>query len=165
MQVEESTLPGVGRKIAFKDLAQGQDLAVVTLQDGGKVLYVDPDGPDPIVIRLGTDEARIIGQAIVSEWLPKTLIDYVSRSFQGGFSMDQITLSADSPMAGLTIVETKLRQESGALILAVVKGGEQVRNPPPTTVIKPGDVLILVGDEPQLVKARRLILGNDEKKN
>jgi TrkA domain protein len=159
VKVEESSLPGVGKRVFFRHLENGNALAVVTLEDGRKEIYIDPDGVDPTVIRLSADEARVIGQSIVSEFLPKTVIDYMSRIVQGGLQMDQVTITPDSPVAGQTVVDTKLRSESGALILAVLRGGQHVYNPPPTTVLQPGDVLVMVGDEGQMRRAQKILSG------
>jgi TrkA domain protein len=74
-------------------------------------------------------------------------------------AMDQFTITAHSPIAGMTIMETKLRSETGASIIALVKGGKNYYNPAPQTAIQPGDVMLLIGDEAQLHKARRIITG------
>ncbi len=159
MQVEESVLPGVGKRVTFRKLKDGHSVAVVIFDDGRKELYLNPDDLKPLVIRLDPDEGRLVGQALVTEWRPKTIIDYISRSFQGGMAMDQYTIAAASPVAGVTVMETNLRQATGASIIALIKGGKNIYNPAPSTVISPGDVVVLIGDEDQLHKARDRIVG------
>lgn len=159
MQVEESILPGVGKRVTFRKLKDGHAVAVVIFDDGRKELYLNPDDLNPLVVKLDPDEARLLGQAIVTEWRPKTIIDYISRSFQGGMAMDQFTIAEASPVAGFTVMDTHLRQATGASVIALIKGGRNIYNPPPSTVIAPGDVVVLIGDEDQLHKARDLIVG------
>lgn len=160
MQVEESVLPGLGRRVTFRRLKNGPDVAIVTLDDGRKEIYIHPDRVDPVVLKLDGEEARLLGQAIVTEWRPKTIIDYMSRSFQGGMAMDQYTISDQSHIAGRTVAETNMRAATGASIIALIKKGRTTYNPPPSTVIGPGDVIVLIGDEEQLHKARTLVAGN-----
>src|ERR1041385_2863305 len=121
MQVEESVLPGVGKRVTFRRLKDGHSVAIVIFDGGRKEVYLNPDDLRPIVIKLDPDEARLVGQAIVTEWRPKTIIDYISRSFQGGMAMDQYTIDQASPIAGMTVTETNLRSATGASIIALVK--------------------------------------------
>lgn len=158
MQVEEAILPGVGKRVTFRRLKDGTSIAIVIFDDGRKEIYVNPDDLRPNVIKMDADEARLIGQAIVTEWRPKTIIDYISRSFQGGMAMDQFTIADESPLAGMTVMETNLRSATGASIIALLKGGRTIYNPPPSTVIAPGDVVVMIGDGDQLHKARTLIM-------
>lgn len=157
--MEETILPGLGKRVTFHHLSDGNAIAVVLFEDGRKEIHINPDHPKPVVVKLEGDEARVVGQAIFSEWRPKTLIDHISRTFQGGMALDQFSITDASPIAGHTIMDTRLRSESGALIIAVVKGGTTQYNPPPTVAIQPGDVIVLIGDEDQLHKARRIITG------
>jgi TrkA domain protein len=160
MQVEESVLPGLGKRVTFRRLKNSPDVAIVTFDDGRKELYINPDTMDPVVLKLDPEESRLLGQAIVTEWRPKTIIDYMSRSFQGGMAMDQYTISEQSPLAGMTVMDTNLRASTGASIIALIKKGKTLYNPPPATVIAPGDVVVLIGDEDQLHKARAIIVGD-----
>lgn len=159
MQVEETVLPGVGKRVTFRQLKGAPSIAIIIFDDGRKEVYIGPEKIDPIVLKLDAEEARLVGQAIVTEWRPRTIIDYISRSFQGGMAMDQFTISPESPMVGLTVVDTNLRSATGASIIALVKGGKTIYNPPPATVIGAGDVIVVIGDEDQLAKARRIIIG------
>ncbi|MBI2077839.1 MAG: cation:proton antiporter regulatory subunit [Euryarchaeota archaeon] len=163
MRVEEAVLPGLGKRVTFRGLRDGNSIAIVILDDGRKEIYLNPDKLDPIVFKLDAEEARIVGQAIVTEWRPKTIIDYISRSFQGGMAMDQFTITHESPIAGMTVMDTNLRSATGASIIALVKAGKTLYNPNPTTVIGPGDVVVLIGDEDQLQRARRIIVGETQK--
>lgn len=63
----------------------------------------------------------------------------------------------DCRAAGRTIAETGLRKATGASIIAVVRQGQPHVNPMPDFVILTGDVLILVGNHPQLDAAHALL--------
>jgi CPA2 family monovalent cation:H+ antiporter-2 len=57
--------------------------------------------------------------------------------------------------AGRTLAEVNLRAETGALVIAVQQGGRYVTSPPADLKLSEGDVLYLVGDESDIMLARR----------
>jgi CPA2 family monovalent cation:H+ antiporter-2 len=57
--------------------------------------------------------------------------------------------------AGRTLAEVNLRAETGALVIAVQQGGRYVTSPPADLKLCEGDVLYLVGDESDIMLARR----------
>jgi len=57
--------------------------------------------------------------------------------------------------AGRTLAEVNLRAETGALVIAVQQGGRFVTSPPADFRLSEGDVLYLVGDESDIMLARR----------
>ena len=54
---------------------------------------------------------------------------------------------------GRTIRETRLRERTGASVIAIVRDGQATTSPPPDTRIEAGDALVLVGSHEQLVRA------------
>jgi len=81
-------------------------------------------------------------------------LDVVSAGNLPEYQLSEVSVTADSPLAGKTIAGTKLREESGVTILSVRKHGERSFNPnPPTgTLIEEGDILILIGTPEQMTK-------------
>jgi CPA2 family monovalent cation:H+ antiporter-2 len=54
---------------------------------------------------------------------------------------------------GRSIRDTRLRERTGASVIAVVRDGRATTSPPPDTRVEAGDALVLVGSHEQLVKA------------
>lgn len=54
---------------------------------------------------------------------------------------------------GRTIRETRLRERTGASVIAIVRDGQATTSPPPDTRVEAGDAVVLVGSHEQLVKA------------
>jgi len=52
-----------------------------------------------------------------------------------------------------TIQDLKLRTETGVSIVAVYRDTESIPNPPPSTLLQPGDVILLIGNREQLQNA------------
>ncbi|MEJ2111846.1 MAG: cation:proton antiporter, partial [Acidobacteriota bacterium] len=67
----------------------------------------------------------------------------------------------DSPLCGLTIYETELRQKTGALILGIIREKDTLNNPHPSVVLEAGNLLIMSGTKDQLKKAIQLINGRE----
>src|SRR5262249_37019101 len=60
---------------------------------------------------------------------------------------------------GRTLAEVNLRAETGALIIAVRQNNRYVTSPPPDFALTEGDVLYLLGDESDVLLARRRLSG------
>jgi CPA2 family monovalent cation:H+ antiporter-2 len=69
---------------------------------------------------------------------------------------DWIELPQGSPLAGRTIGELDVRRETGASIVAVVRGDEAFPNPGPRFTLYPGDLLSVLGDAGERASFSRL---------
>jgi voltage-gated potassium channel len=73
------------------------------------------------------------------------------------FEIEELTLDMDSPFMGQTLAESRIRDNTGALILAVQHEDGVVRAPPEAgTKLRRGDVLVALGSPEQLDKLREL---------
>jgi K+/H+ antiporter YhaU regulatory subunit KhtT len=70
--------------------------------------------------------------------------------------IDQVTIAPSSPLAGKMLKDANIKQEAGAMILAVNQNGKLVTNPLPDLVFRGGDELIALGTEDELKKLAAL---------
>ena len=89
------------------------------------------------------------GMRMVSEMIRPavtTFLDLMLRERERVLRFDEVTVPAGSPLAGKTIGEAALETKTGALLVAVRKGGakEFDFNPPKSAMIAAGDVLVLI---------------------
>src|SRR6266566_321151 len=75
-------------------------------------------------------------------------------------AIERMRLAPESPLAGKRLAATGLRSQTGALVLSVVGGAEEVAIPGPQFRLAAGDVLVVVGQPHQLHAAARLAAGN-----
>ena len=75
-------------------------------------------------------------------------------------AIERMRLAPQSPLAGKRLAATGLRNQTGALVLSVVRGDEEIATPGPQFRLATGDVLVVVGQPHQLQAAARLIAGN-----
>ena len=158
MQIEETVLPGIGKRLTFRELEGHHSLAIVVRQDGSRELHLNPDKPKSPVLKLSSEEARLVGTSLLNVESASAAVDLITQTLQAGLNVDQIRIPDDSPCKGKTLRETGI-PESKASVLSLIRGGKSHPNPPMTEKIGVGDVLILVGPEDDLKKARKAVLG------
>ncbi|RUM89166.1 MAG: potassium channel protein [Thermodesulfatator sp.] len=71
--------------------------------------------------------------------------------------LEEVRLQPHSPLVGQDLISSRIREISGAIVLAVKKlGGEMVFNPPPSYRLEAGDVLIVLGERKGLSRLEEL---------
>ena len=103
----------------------------------------------------GARMAALIDQPHVADFL-----DVAMHSAGLHFQLSELTVSAESPVAGRSLRDAHLRDATGALVLAVRSADGKFRtNPDPADVMEAGEVLIAIGTEAQLVALQELVGG------
>jgi monovalent cation:H+ antiporter-2, CPA2 family len=74
-------------------------------------------------------------------------------------AVERIRVRPGSPLAGLTLAGTGLRKRTGALILSITRGGEEITTPGPKLRLEVDDLLVIVGQPQQLRAAADLVSG------
>jgi voltage-gated potassium channel len=78
-------------------------------------------------------------------------LDVVMHDRDTELRLEEIRVADDSPLSGLTVSDAKVRDRTGALLLAVRDGDAGfITNPTALTVMKAGHILIAIGTEQQL---------------
>lgn len=72
---------------------------------------------------------------------------------------DVFRIAPGSPVAGRTLRDLDLRHETGATVLALVRGESPRPNPAPDTLLEEGDDLVLVGSHAEIDRAFDLLGG------
>lgn len=84
-------------------------------------------------------------------------IDVVTHGLDVEFQLAEVHVSTHSLFAGQSLREARIRDRTGALILAVRRpDGRFLTNPPAETEISPGEILIAIGTGEQLRSLDRL---------
>jgi TrkA domain protein len=144
-EISEVRLPGLGVRHEFTT-QEGKRIGVVSHRSGRKEVYLaardDPDAFKQILV-LDDEDARtlaeILGGSRVAEELAQ-LQQHVE-----GLAIDWLPVREDSPYAGRTIGEARVRTRTGVSIVAVLRGEHAVPAPGPEFDLKAGDYLVVVG--------------------
>lgn len=71
--------------------------------------------------------------------------------------VEEIEVPVDSPLVGQTLGEARLRSRTGATVVAVTSGGEEIFGPGPDVVLHPGAVLVVTGSDEARARLRDVL--------
>jgi len=87
-------------------------------------------------------------------------LDVVMHEENLEFRLEEVTVAEESALVGRTVRDARIREETGALVLALRHADGTFRtNPPPSTEIRPGHVIIAIGTEAELGALVRYVKG------
>lgn len=157
-QLEETNLPGIGRRVEFFS-EDGRRVGVVRHHSGRRELFVcrvhDPDTTD-VAINLSEGDAHSLVEAFGLE----TLSDDGSspRTYDvEGLVFEWLDVPAESPVVGRSIADLQVRTRTGASVVAVIRSPSPVPAPEPEFVVAAEDTLVVAGTAEGVEKARRLL--------
>lgn len=140
--------PFVGERLRNLDLRSRYNVNLVDIQRGGRHHHV-PSGdmrmfPGDILGVIGTEEQiqrllpLIEAQNEVAE-APNSEVKFI-----------HFAIGGHSPIIGVPLEATKLRENYGALLVAVQRGEDNYISPTPDLIFNAGDILWIVGNPKQL---------------
>lgn len=159
MEVQQTSLPGVGVRYDLTTRA-GRQLAVLSHITGRHDLLVyDRDDPDTCqeVIQLSESETDTIAELLGAARIVGPLGQLQQRV--EGLAIDWLPINPGSPYAGGTIADTQARSRTGVSIVAVLRDASATPAPTPDFRFAPGDTLVVVGT-PAGVRALAKLLGD-----
>ncbi|WP_277555526.1 cation:proton antiporter regulatory subunit [Halobaculum limi] len=144
MRITETELPGVGRRYtaSFPD---GSQFVIVHGNDGRRRTYWrgDRDGDSEPLFELTESQARKVAELFEGSYFTPVAAD-LDEAFEDA-PIRWVEVGADSPLAGRTIREARLRTETGVSVLGIRRDDGLISNPDPDTRIEGGDTLVVVG--------------------
>ena len=90
--------------------------------------------------------------------LKPAVIDFLDASLPGtnaDLELAEIRIEPGSRLAGKTLSGANVRQKFGLIVVALRRSHQSLFNPPPDTVINPGDVLVALGPTQSVEKLER----------
>ena len=120
----------------------------------------------PKLMRAGADRAispyAIGGHRLAHLILSPTVVDFFETALRRGneaLNIEALAVGADSGAVGRTLEALALRQATGATVLAVMRDGNPVVNPPGDLALAAGDRVLALGTRPQLERVERVLAG------
>lgn len=144
-EVREVKLPGVGVRFEF-ETDDGKAVGVVCHTSGRREIYIGSErDPDDFrrVLGLGSDDARVLAELLGASRVAEQLSELQQRI--EGLVIDWLPVRDDSPYAGRTIGEARIRSRTGVSVVAIVRGEQAEPAPGPDSVMRAGDYLVVVG--------------------
>lgn len=160
MNVQEHDLPGVGKKFALTTNDDDR-MTLIIHNTGHRELYFFERGEDfpAYALRLEDAEARKFGALMGGAYFQPAVAESMEMVL-GQLSVEWLPLPDGSPLADKSLAETRMREVTGASIIAILRGGEARPNPQPDEVLRGGDTLMVVGSRDQVRRASDAVRGS-----
>ena len=138
----------IGDKLRDLDLRSRYGVNIVTIQRGSK-MYPVPTGdmrifPGDVLGVIGTEEQIQLMLPLVEAQNESTETPNLDVKFQ------HFAISERSPIVGKKLENARLREDYGALLVAVQRGEDEYISPTPDLTFRPSDILWIVGNTKQL---------------
>lgn len=143
--IRESKLPGLGVRYEF-ETDEGRRVGVISHRTGLREIYVSrADDPDEFkrVLGLSPDDARTLAELLGATRVTQQLAELQQRV--EGLVIDWLPIREDSPYAGRTIGDARIRTRTGVSVVAIMRGDVAVPAPGPEESLDSGDYLVVVG--------------------
>ena len=129
---------------------------VLTARSLNPTLFIVARGEEPgaerKLIRAGADKVEspyeMGGRKMAHTILRPTVVTFMELAMHEGveWSMEEILVSGDSPLAGVPLKDSGIRQKLDLIIVAIKRAnGDLAFNPTPDSTLQGGDTLIAVG--------------------
>ena len=116
------------------------------------------------LLRAGANRAispyAIGGHRLAHLILSPTVVDFFETALRRGheaLNIEDVVVERASPIAGKTLDDLDVRQATGVSVLAVLREGTPLVNPPGTLALQPGDQLLALGTREQLARLESLV--------
>ena len=81
----------------------------------------------------------------------------IPESLEKNFLMERMTVTAYSPLAGVTLMDSNLRQDYGVNVVSIERAGQVYDLPDKEMLIMPTDRITILGNEDQLARVRSVV--------
>ncbi|KMJ56974.1 potassium transporter TrkA [Bacillus sp. LL01] len=162
MQFKTTELPGIGKKISFIT-AEGNMVVLVVHHSGKREMYFfdDPDGDEAdFSISMTSDETRELGAQLLGAMYQPVDMDKM-KMFKKQIIIEWVDVKKGSSLVGKTIGQSQIRTKTGASIIGIVKGEDNIAVPDIDVILHEGDVLMICGKQAQISKLTKLCEGGD----
>lgn len=120
----------------------------------------------PKLLRAGADRAispyAIGGHRLAHLILSPAVVDFFETALRRGdetLVIEDLAVAGTGAAVGRTLEALAVRQTTGASVLAVLREGAPIPNPPPDLALQGGDRLLALGTADQLQRLEKLITG------
>ena len=156
----EQPWKGIGKRFSLTTAANNL-ICVVQHHSGKREIYFfsKPEAEKPnFVFEMTEEESRELGEILIGTLLPTIPFEKDKLELLlGELVMEWLTVQEGAPIAEKTIADLAVRRITGASIIAIQREGKIIPGPDPyQEVIRPGDVLIVVGAREQVSKVAPL---------
>lgn len=162
MTVYETDLPGVGRKFEI-DIGDGAQLVVVIHNTGKREVFrkPDPDADAEKVFEASNQLAQTIGSILEGAKFQPVEVDHEGTMLPGNTVLEWYNVGTDSAVANRPLGDGVVRAELDVLVVAIQRGEAILSSPGPETVVEPGDTLVVIGPQSDVLAFEELVANGE----
>jgi CPA2 family monovalent cation:H+ antiporter-2 len=137
----------VGQTLEQLALRENFGINIAYVERGSQLLYAPSRHqvlyPFDEIGAIGTDaQLQKFAQLLEAEAETASEVALLAKQIK----LDKIIVDVENGLAGKTISESKIREQSKGLIIGLERNSKRLLNPPSDTLLQWGDVLWIVGD-------------------
>ena len=159
MDIYETPLPGVGVRYEFT--AEGGDhVGVVVRRDGKRdIALYDREDPDSCrgTVELSQGDAGKLAELLGGTNITARLEDL--RHTIVGLAIEWVTMPSSGGLVGQTLASGRIRTETSASVVAVIRGDQGIPGIEPSFVFDAGDVVLVMGSDEAVDRAAQILTG------
>ncbi|MCU4717837.1 cation:proton antiporter regulatory subunit [Halapricum hydrolyticum] len=161
MTVEESDLPGVGKKHVVE--LDGEELVIITHNTGRREVFKRPDAETDSekLFELSDALARTVGTILEGAYFQPVEAEKRQTTLPGGILLEWYEVQPGSPLAGETIAGAHIGRKTGVNVVAIERSGQTVDSPGPDTELQEGDTLVVTGTNEECDAFEQLLAGEE----
>lgn len=157
-RISATPLPGIGVQYHL-NTREDRHISVVAHRDGTRTVNIyeadDPDASAHSLHLTGPESASLIDALMPAHHSPNVL-----HTTDLGLVAERIELSTHAHWNGRLLGETRMRTDTGASIVAVLRRSAAIPSPAPDFRLAGGDTLIVIGTR-EGIEAAAAILGRE----
>lgn len=147
--------PSTGKTLKELNFRQKCNVNIVTIIRGDRRINI-PGGNeriyplDKLVIVGSDDDIQHFHQYIAERYHKADQKRLREKADE--MNIEQFTIAEDSPLTGLSIHESGIRDKAKCLVIGIERGDTSIKNPPPATVFEQGDTVWIVGERQKVIR-------------
>ena len=161
MPIEESTLPGVGKKHEI-DLGGGVRLVIVTHNTGKREVFkkADENTDAERLFEISDSLARTVGTILEGAYFQPIESDDRATTLGNGTLIEWFDVATGAPLEGETMADLLSDDEILVAVVAVQRGDQVIPASKPEKRLLPGDTVVAVGTKEHLEAFSSLLAGD-----
>lgn len=142
--------PLIGKTLAQHQLRQQFGINVVAIYRGHEVI-LSPRGDamiqlaDKLILLGSDDQIELFTQRFIKNTAETESVDILEK-----FAIKTLILDDQHALIGKSIRDSHIREQTQGLVVGIERQGKRLLNPESTTVLEPGDLLFVVGEDQRL---------------
>ncbi|MEM2924950.1 MAG: NAD-binding protein [Methanocellales archaeon] len=142
---------------ALRCRALNKNIEMIAKVKNNDIIEVVKEAGVRIVINPDLINSRLLASAAFEPHIVELIEEITSARF--GNDLREFKVHAKSALVDKTVeeVQTKFKKETGLLLIALIKAGKTIANPPSDMMINEGDGVILMGKSEEFESAKHLL--------